>query len=457
MQLQFHSFEFACFLAVVSLFVFGFRASGIQKFILIVASLFFYSWDHSHYIWLLLYSTCLDYWLGHKIASVEKSRKRFYLTISIVGNLSVLVYFKYLGFFNELLLDMGGKWEWRPQLILPIGISFYTFQTMSYSIDIYRGRLKPCKNIWNFALYVCFFPQLIAGPIVRASHFLPQLKEKIVFCPDNIRRGVELLVLGLFKKSMGDLLLNASSEISALSDDYSGAWVWFAIYSWTFHIYLDFSGYSDMAIGLARMFGLRLPENFRFPFLAASFSDLWKRWHITLSSWMRDYLYIPLGGNRCSKWRQGFNLIVTMSLSGLWHGASLNFLLWGFFHGLLLFFERTIVWKWIAQSRALATFLVFNAMSFLFLVFNLGESSLWFLKKFLLSLFSETRGNMTHSIGLGMYVMAAAVVVHFLAYRDEHFAEKIMANKLLRYVALFVAFLIGLIFVEHTPNVYFRF
>lgn len=276
--MHFHSFEFACFLAVVFVFTLLFRAPFVQKLVLIAGSLFFYSWDHTHYIWLLVYSTCLDFVLGQKIAAEqENKKKKNYLILSLIGNLGLLMYFKYLGLFNSLLLQMGGGWEWRPEIILPIGISFYTFQTMSYSIDIYRGKLEPCKRIWDFALYVSFFPQLIAGPIVRASQFLPQLQKGVCFKPKSIAMGLELFVLGLFKKSMGDVFFNAHSVISTSSDDYAGLWVLFSIYAYSLHIYLDFSGYSQMAIGLAKMFGLELPENFRFPFLAKSFSDLWHR------------------------------------------------------------------------------------------------------------------------------------------------------------------------------------
>jgi len=224
----FHSFEFACFLTVVSIFIFCFRVSNVQKFILVAASLFFYSWANSQYIWLLLYSTCLDFVLAQKIHVAEGNRRKNLLILSLVGNLGLLCFFKYLGFFNALLLAFGGAWKLDFDLILPIGISFYTFQTMSYSIDVYRGHLKPCRRIWDFAVYVTFFPQLIAGPIVRAKEFLPQLEKGIKFCPDNIRRGLELFVLGLFKKSMGDVLHRASEEISYFSGDYGGLWILFS-------------------------------------------------------------------------------------------------------------------------------------------------------------------------------------------------------------------------------------
>ncbi len=273
-----------------------------------------------------------------------------------MANLGILGTFKYYDFFVASLREALASLGWHLgslDLILPIGISFYTFQSMSYTIDIYRRRLAPTSSLLDFALYVTFFPQLVAGPIVRAAEFLPQLATPPVRTGRDLAVGARRFVIGLFKKVfVADNLARLVDEVFANGQAFDTATVWLAVLAYTVQIYCDFSGYSDMAIGTARMLGYRFPRNFDFPYLARSMSDFWRRWHISLSTWLRDYLYISLGGNRRGPLRTGSNLMITMILGGLWHGAAWTFVFWGFFHGAALVGQRLLARPW--PSRIVA-------------------------------------------------------------------------------------------------------
>ena len=316
---------------------------------LTLASYGFYGWANPAFMGLMLLSTTIDFVVGRKLgdAPLEAEReRRFWVTVSVVTNLSLLGFFKYFNFAVDsagALLAGVGLGHLQPELglrvALPLGISFYTFQSMSYTLDIYRGRTRPLSNFIDFACYVSLFPQLVAGPIIRFSEIADQLRER-THTIQKFSRGIAFFSLGMAKKV---LLANPCGFVADATFD-AGSLVpldaWVGVIAYSFQIYFDFSGYSDMAIGLALMFGFVLPKNFNSPYRAESLTDFWRRWHISLSTWLRDYLYLPLGGNRKGPWRTYVNLAIVMLLGGLWHGAAWNFVVWGGLHGAWLAMER---------------------------------------------------------------------------------------------------------------------
>lgn len=338
---------------------------------LTLASYFFYGWANPAFMGLMSLSTAIDFVCGRKIGAlpVEAIRpRRAWLIVSIVTNLALLGFFKYFNFaldaYNGALAALGLA-HLQPDLVLrvalPLGISFYTFQSMSYSLDIYRGRARPLERVIDFALYVSLFPQLVAGPIIRFSELADQLRER-THTVEKFSRGVAFFSLGMAKKI---LLANpcgfaADAAFNAGSVNVLDAWT--GVVAYAFQIYFDFSGYSDMAIGLGLMFGFVFPKNFNSPYLAESITDFWRRWHISLSTWLRDYLYLPLGGNRKGPFRTYLNLAIVMLLGGLWHGAAWNFVVWGGLHGVWLATERalgkrSLYGAWPRPARVAFTFL----------------------------------------------------------------------------------------------------
>ncbi|MEO1417803.1 MAG: MBOAT family O-acyltransferase [Bacteroidota bacterium] len=313
--------------------------------LLLVASYYFYAQWNAAYLALILFSTLVDFWAGKKMAALpEQSARRPYLYLSLLSNLGLLFTFKYANFLGDSINELiGGEAPFVPhiELLLPVGISFYTFQTLSYTLEIYYGRLQPSMHLGKFGLFVSFFPQLVAGPIERSGHLLPQFERKVTFDYERVAHGLHLVLWGLFKKVVvADRLALFVNEVYGHPDQYAGLSIVLATLAFAFQIYCDFSGYSDMAIGLARMLGFDLMQNFRQPYLATSLADYWRRWHISLSTWFRDYVYIPLGGNRVVKWRWYYNLFLTFLVSGLWHGAAWTFVIWGAIHGLILVVEQ---------------------------------------------------------------------------------------------------------------------
>lgn len=346
----FNSLQFVGFLLVVLTVHYGIIPASQERarrlFLLLASYVFYGSWNPP-FVLLLLYSTVLDHVVALRMARAEsKAARRALLGLSLLGNLGVLAFFKYGNFLAETyltLVSLGPTQQTGPvvDVILPIGISFYTFQSLSYSMDVYRGRLEPAKSFWDLALYVSFFPQLVAGPIVRAREFLPQLERERVVRGADVESSLARIAGGLIKKVVfADTLALYVDQVWADPSAHGGPGLLLAAYAFAYQIYFDFSGYSDMAIGLARLFGFELPENFLRPYLSGSPREFWRRWHVTLSSWLRDYLYISLGGNRGSEARTRLNLLITMLLGGLWHGAGWAFVVWGAFHGLLLVAQR---------------------------------------------------------------------------------------------------------------------
>jgi alginate O-acetyltransferase complex protein AlgI len=326
--------------------------------VILCGSVFFYAWGAPVFIFILLGTTIVDFFVVRLMDSrIKKRERRALMCVSLCINLGLLFYFKYSNFFveniNHVLDRFGVKEIAWVKLVLPIGISFYTFETITYVVDVYRGIHKPLRNFWDYQLYIILFPKLIAGPIIRFHEFADQIYDHTGFeTPDNRLRGIYRFFIGLGKKVLIANALGASADIIfKLPHAELGTYTaWLGALSYTFQIYFDFSGYSDMAIGLGLMMGFRFPENFNNPYTAVSITDFWRKWHITLGNWMRNYLYIPLGGNRVnSKGRLYFNLWLVFLASGLWHGAAWGFVIWGAYHGFFLVLERVFLGKWLAK------------------------------------------------------------------------------------------------------------
>ena len=343
----FTEFRFLFFFAAVFIVRWMLRDMRAQKLWLLACSYAFYAaWDW-RFLSLIWVSTAVDYVVGLRLGGEDDpARRRLWVTASITTNLGILGVFKYFNFFAESLTSLLGALGLPisysvVHIVLPVGISFYTFQTMSYSLDIYRGRLEPTRSALDLALFVGFFPQLVAGPIVRARAFLPQLAVPARFEDVDFRSSLVLFMSGYVKKAcVSDNIAPYVDRFFAAPDEFTALSAWTAVLLYAAQIYCDFSGYSDMAIASARMLGFSLGENFNFPYLATNIRDFWRRWHISLSSWLRDYLYISLGGNRGSRLFTARNLMLTMLLGGLWHGASWNFVIWGGLHGVALVAHR---------------------------------------------------------------------------------------------------------------------
>ena len=342
----FNSFAFLIFLPCFLAIYWTLRGRGRIAFCL-AGSYLFYGWWDARFLGLLILSSVVDFTVGLALGKTDSpSRRRLLLSLSIVSNLGILATFKYFDFFADSLQQLVAPLNWSLDwptlnLILPAGISFYTFQTLSYSIDVYRKQIPPQRDFLRFATFVGFFPQLVAGPIVRAGEFLPQLETDRRFAWEDFESGFGRVLQGFFKKIViADSIGTVADPMFRDPEGFSSLNTAMIVVLYAFQVYGDFSGYSDIAIGTARMLGIRLPENFRTPYLATSPADFWHRWHISLSTWLRDYVYIPLGGSRRGAWKTYRNLAITMLLGGLWHGASWNFVIWGAIHAALLIAHR---------------------------------------------------------------------------------------------------------------------
>lgn len=341
----FNSFSFAVFLPIVFILYWfvGKRNLGIQNVILLASSYFFYAcWDY-RFLFLLIFSTLLDYYTGIKMYSAQNEvKKKLWFWLSIGINLGFLGVFKYYNFFVSSFADalsiLGIHTNyWTLQLILPVGISFYTFHGLSYVIDIYKNRIKPEVNFIDYSVFVSFFPLLVAGPIERATHLLPQIQQKRPFDYSNAVDGLRQILWGLFKKMVvADSCAQYANLIFDNSAVYSGSTLILGALFFTFQIYCDFSGYSDIALGVARLFGINLLRNFAFPYFSRDIAEFWRRWHISLSSWFRDYLYIPLGGSKGGLWMKIRNTFIIFIVSGFWHGANWTFIVWGLLNAIYI-------------------------------------------------------------------------------------------------------------------------
>ena len=335
------------FLPVVLTGYFFMPGLRTKNFWLLGFSLLFYAWGEPIFIFLALISTLMNYFLGRWVDQTDDpARRKFVVGLAVTLNIGLLAFFKYANFaadnLNLLLARLNVHPLIMPRILLPIGISFFTFHALSYVMDVYRRKQSAAKNPADVALYIFFFPQLIAGPILRWSAIAPQLERRVVTC-EQFGEGIRRFIGGLAKKMIvANVVAVPADQIFALpANQLTPALAWFGALCYAIQIYFDFSGYSDMAVGLGKMFGFVFLENFNYPYVSQSIQDFWRRWHISLSTWFRDYLYIPLGGNRCSEGRNYFNLVIVFFLCGLWHGASWTFVIWGLYHGMFLVLERT--------------------------------------------------------------------------------------------------------------------
>ncbi|MBI5539592.1 MAG: MBOAT family protein [Bacteroidia bacterium] len=374
-----------------------YKKHWLRNAYLFVLSLFFYYKSGGYFFSLLIFTTVVDYSVGLALGAIKKQNKRkLLILVSVFANLLVLAYFKYSYFFVDITNNLLGTdfkvvnllADWTNTLsgshfdissiILPVGISFYTFQSMSYTIDVYRNKIAPVKNIIDFGFFVTFFPQLVAGPIVRATEFIPQLYQDYKLTRNEFGYALFLILNGLMKKMIiSDYIsMNFVDRVFDNPMTYTGFENLMGVYGYALQIYCDFSGYTDIAIGVGLLLGFKLPINFNSPYKAANITDFWRRWHISLSTWLRDYLYISLGGNRCSKFRRYLNLLITMVLGGLWHGASFRFIIWGAIHGLALAGHK--LWMELFPKiktgnffiKLLGVFVTFNLVCFAWIFFR---------------------------------------------------------------------------------------
>ncbi|MCX7550557.1 MBOAT family O-acyltransferase [Xanthomarina sp. F2636L] len=474
----FNTIDFAIFMPIVFLlywFVFK-KNIKVQNLFLLFVSYFFYAcWDW-RFLGLIFLSSLVDYLVGLSLAKTEQKLKRkVLLVMSLVANLGVLGFFKYYNFFLESFQDVfllfGRSLESSSlNILLPVGISFYTFQTLSYTIDVYRKRMEPTNNILSFFAFVSFFPQLVAGPIERASNLLPQFERKRLFDYAKSIDGLRLILLGLFKKMViADNCAIAVNEIFTHHAEYNGSTLFFGAFFFAFQIYGDFSGYSDIAIGSARLLGFDLMQNFNSPYLSRNLGEFWRRWHISLSTWFRDYVYIPLGGNQVSKAKWIRNIFVVFLLSGFWHGANWTFIIWGFIHA--LFFLPLIFQKPHKNNKDIAdkgkllpsvktifqigsTFLIVLVAWVFFRADNVSHAFMYLGSMFSKSLFSFP----TVSRGLVLFLIVY-MVFEWLQRDKKHILEiDFIKSKPLRIGVYYCLVFIIFYFAGDTqPFIYFQF
>lgn len=359
----FSSITFLYYFLVVLLLVYFFSPKKYRNFILLVFSLLFYFLGEPKYIVILILSGVLNYFFGNMVLL---KHKKFFLVAACIYNIGLLLFFKYTDFFITNINSLLGSNISLLYIVMPIGISFFTFQALSYVIDIYNGKSKPANSLVDFMTYLSLFPQLVAGPIVRYNDIFKELVSREVNY-DNFSYGVSRFIIGLSKKV---LLANVLGEFVGNLVDVNFLSSWLKPILFTLQIYFDFSGYSDMAIGLGKMFGFSFLENFNYPLISSSITDFWRRWHISLSSWFRDYVYIPLGGNRVSKFKWIRNIMIVWFLTGFWHGASWNFIIWGMYFGFILLIEKLYIGKYLKKTKVFKYIYSLLIIIIGFLIFN---------------------------------------------------------------------------------------
>ena len=367
----FSSIPFLFYFLPCVLLLYAISPKKFKNFTLLVCSLVFYAWGEPRLVLLMLITVLGGYILGLLTEKFNKHKKLF-LTLAVVLSLGFLGYFKYVDFFIENINLMTGLSIPLLNVALPIGISFYTFQLLSYNIDVYRGNVPAQRNFVDLATYISLFPQLIAGPIVRYSDVAKQLRNRN-HSFDKIALGVRRFVIGLSKKIIIANTLGEICEIFKSSNDKSVLYFWLYAVAFALHIYFDFSGYSDMAIGLGKLFGFDFAENFDYPYISKSITEFWRRWHISLGTWFRDYVYIPLGGSRVGMARLIINLLIVWMLTGFWHGAEWNFILWGLYFAVLLIVEKLFLLKWLNHSKVISRIYVLLLVVISFVIFNAGS------------------------------------------------------------------------------------
>ncbi|MDC1504578.1 MBOAT family protein [Winogradskyella sp.] len=479
----FNSIDFAIFLPLVFiLYWFVFKTLKFQNVLLICASYVFYAWWDWRFLSLIITSTLIDYSIGLAIVKQQQQKfKAILLGLSILLNLGILGFFKYYNFFienfNDAFLLFGKPLDLNYlNIILPIGISFYTFQTMSYTIDVYREKIKPTTHFIAFASFICFFPQLVAGPIERASNFLPQFLKKRNFEIIKVKDGLRQILWGLFKKMViADNCAIFVDAFFANPDAYNGSALLLGAFLFSFQIYCDFSGYTDIAIGTSRLFGFNLKRNFNYPYFSRNIAEFWGRWHISLTNWFRDYLYIPLGGSKGSKSKTIRNIVIVFIISALWHGANWTFIFWGIIHAFLFItlwltntnqkYKNTPTSKTaIPQFKTLASILTtFFLTTFAWLFFRANDLNSAF--NYITSIFSESLFELPR-LGDKNKALLVLIVISFLiltewnARNDNHALEKLGLNwkKHNRYIFYYsLIFAIFYFYETQQQFIYFQF
>ena len=422
----FHSIEFLQLFAVTFVLYWSLKSQRLRLGTLLLASVYFYARWNPWLVFLLIFTALFDFWIARGIERAQSQRlRRALLVLSLCVSLGLLGFFKYTNFLLGLVWPVIrplGVTSDPPffKIILPLGISFYTFETISYVVDVYRRRIPAERNLLHYMLFLMFFPHLIAGPIVRPGDFLPQLERLRSLDWSRVELGARLFLLGLLKKAViADQLAQVVDPIYAAPAGFGSGALWAATVAYAIQLYCDFSGYSDMAIGLAHTFGLRLPMNFNLPYLSQNVAEFWRRWHISLSTWLRDYLYIPLGGNRGGRLATCRNILLTMLLGGLWHGAGWTFLCWGLYHGALLAIHRVLpLPRWVGHSalaplRVAVTFVLWCLGMVFFRARSFGDAGV-----VLSRMFVPTRGaELSPSVALVFGVIVLVVVLASLAAR----------------------------------------
>ena len=432
-----------------------------KNLVLLIESLIFYSWGEVRYFPIMVASILVDYIASNGIEKHRDSKGacRAFLCLSVVFNLGMLGFFKYTNFILGNLSALFGLSLPALSLTLPLGISFYTFQTMSYTIDVYRGKVPAERNIVDFGAFVVLFPQLIAGPIVRYTDVNRELKSRTI-TPGDVQEGIDIFIRGLGRKVLiANNIGSLWTEVSAMNFSViSTPLAWLGILAYTFQIYFDFSGYSQMAIGLGRMLGFRFPQNFNDPYIAKSVTEFWRRWHMTLGSWFREYLYIPLGGNRCSFPRQIFNLFVVWAATGLWHGASWNFVLWGLYFFVFLVLEKAFLRPVLEGSRVLGHLYLLFLVVVSWAIFAITDFAA--LGRFLTSMFAFRGGSewLYYLRNYGVtFLLAAFLSTPLLARLEERLGGRLRWAKNLALVVILVASIAYLEDATYNPFLYFRF
>jgi alginate O-acetyltransferase complex protein AlgI len=471
--MSFNSVEYIIFLFFVFA-IYLFLSRSKQNLLLLFASYFFYAcWDW-RFLGLIIASTTFDFYFAKIIATQNcQQKKKRLLIISIIINLSVLVTFKYFNFFVDSLGELLAFFFLKnpiPELgiILPVGISFYTFQTLSYTIDVYRNKIKPCDKLTDFALYISFFPQLVAGPIERAEDFLPQVLNKRRIISEEISKGFYLICWGLFLKIfVADNLAIIVNQVFSESADLTGPMVLIGSYCFAFQIYCDFNGYSTIARGSAKILGFNLTKNFNFPYMATNVRDFWRRWHISLSTWLRDYLYIPLGGSNDGKLKTARNLIITMGLGGLWHGAAWNFVVWGLYHGVLLAVNNLLLTKSVKLfgtekvHKVLKQIVFFHIICFGWLIFRCQNMN--HLEKLTHSLFSEWSILSILEEKYRFYNLVfftfPVIILEFISWKKNEEYVAFIFPTYLRAILYVIFFYLMIFFTNHNNHefIYFQF
>ena len=459
-------FLFAGFLLVYS----AFRRAPMARIVYVIAfSLYFYYKSSGIYFLLLVFAAASDFLIARGIYRARfRWTKRWLVVLSVAVNLGMLGYFKYTNFLIDISNQLFGQGFLQFQnIFLPVGISFFVFQSMSYTIDIYRGQLKPLSNWLDYLFYLSFFPQLVAGPIVRARDFIPQIRQNpVVVTREMFGTGVFLILTGLFKKAIiSDYIsLNFVDRIFDEPLLYSGFECLMGIYGYALQIYCDFSGYSDMAIGIALLLGFRFPKNFDAPYKSATITEFWRRWHISLSTWFRDYVYIPLGGNRVSRGKWVRNILVVWGLTGLWHGADWNFLLWGLYYGVLLLIEKLWLGKYLERlPKALRWLLCMIIVCIGWVMFNLTDFAQ--MRCALARMFSFTHVALSQSLAADVSIvppllwMLPALVFSTPVCRRVHLGESCGAEIVRNVVclALLAVCIVFSVSATFNPFIYFRF